>query len=269
MSTNWKALVREHPRRLLAAGVCLPYLALYLTTTHIEPQGSGGLGGPVEVRVFRSEAHLLPFYPLYLVERWIRNGSFTSAFGWFNCDFSDRQYVHTWLYGDGKYSTVWYEPWPFALGFVLVSFCFAVVLWKKSSCQLWLATFLGILCGFAGISAFLTHQSLKNAEFNGMTVKQRYGGGPVLSLRKTEPGGGVAHGNRSATHLGGGGSLSGTGAGDYSFEDRVVAIKTNSFLMMFRLKRPGKSDERVLIDFPFDTVTETNWNGWHIEGKFL
>lgn len=39
--------------------------------------------------------------------------------------------------------------------------------------------------------------------------------------------------------------------------------------MMFTLKRPAKPDEKVLIVFPFDQVTETNWNGWHIQGKFL
>lgn len=63
--------------------------------------------------------------------------------------------------------------------------------------------------------------------------------------------------------------MSGAGEGDYSFEDRVVAIREDSFLMMFRLKRPNKPEETVLIVFHFNQVTETNWNGWHIQGKFL
>lgn len=265
----WSKLVKEHRGQLLAVGVCLLYLTLYLKTTHVEPQGMGGLSGPMEVRVFHSELHLLPFYPLYLAERWVRNESLTSASVWFNCDFADRLYVHHWLYGDGKYSWVWYDIWPFALGFIFVSLTIAIGLRQKSNCNLWLATLLGIVCGFAGIAAIFSHQAFKSAEWNGMTMKQRHGGGPVLELRMSEPGGGVAYGTRSAMRRGGGGSMRGAGAGDYIFEDQVLAIRTNSFLMMFRLKRPDLPDERAIIFFPVNTVTETNWNGWHIHGKFL
>lgn len=265
----WNTLARVHPRRLFAVSTCLLYLALYLVTTHVEPQGSGGLSGPMEVRVFRSETHLVPFYPRYLAERWIRNGSLTSASFRFNCDFADHLYVHDWLYGDGKYSLVWYDNWPLALSFAAVSFCFAVVLWKKSSCQLRFATVLGILCGFAGVAVYLSHQSLKSAEWNGMTIKQRHGGDPVLKLRTVDPNGatGVAH--KSALHRSGSISVGGAESGDYSFNYEVVAITTNSFKMFFNLKRPGKPVERTLIDFPFNTVTYTNWNNWQIQGKFL
>lgn len=249
--------------------VGLLYLALYLTTTHVEPQGSGGLSGPVEVRVFQSEPLLVAFYPLYLAERWVRNGSLVSASYRFNCDFADRLYVHSWLYGDGKYSWVWYDHWLFALTFLSVVGLFVLWSWKRRSGSLVVAAIAGSLCGFAGIAAWLSPLMFKGEIENGMTAKQRHGGGPVLALRISEPGGGTSYGNRSATHLGGGGSTSGTGAGDFSFEDQVVAIRTNSFLMMFRLKRPVKPDEKVLIVFPFDRVTETNWNGWHIHGKFL
>jgi len=248
--------------------VGLLYLALYLTTTHVEPQGSGGLSGPVEVRVFQSEPLLVAFYPLYLAERWVRNGSLVSASYRFNCDFADRLYVHSWLYGDGKYSWVWYDHWLFALTFLSVVGLFVLWSWKRRSGSLVVAAIAGSLCGFAGIAAWLSPLMFKGEIENGMTAKQRHGGGPVLALRISEPGGGTSYGNRSATHLGGGGT-SGTGAGDFSFEDQVVAIRTNSFLMMFHLKRPVKPNEKLLIVFPFDRVTETNWNGWHIHGKFL
>jgi len=89
----WSKLVREHRGQILAVGMCLLYLVVYLTTTHLKPQGMGGLSGPEEVRVFRSETHLVPFYPLYLLERWIRNQSFVYATYPFNCDFADHLYV--------------------------------------------------------------------------------------------------------------------------------------------------------------------------------
>lgn len=262
-------LVKAHRGQLLAVGVFFLYLALYLTTTHVEPQGLGGLSGPKEVRVFRSETHLVPFYPLYLLERWIRNQSFVHATYPFNCDFADHLYVHHWLYGDGKYSIVWYDNLEGVFVFLAVLLPLAFGLWKMTGCKVWIAGTVGVVCGFLAVCVLLSKSALKSAEWNGMTVKERHGGGPVLELRKSEPGGGVAYGTRSAMRQGGGGSLSGAGAGDYNFEDRVLAIRTNSFLMMFRLKRPKLPDERLIVVFPFDQVTETNWCGWHIHGRFL
>ncbi len=256
----------QRSRVVLSCGALL-YLVAYLATTHVEPQGQGGLSGPVNVRMFRSESHLVAFYPLYLVERWSRNGSFTYCAYRFNCDFADRTYVHHWLYGDGKYSRVWYEDWQVTLGFLAVSVALGFALWKKSSCKPWQAAVVGLLCGFASVSALYSKWALRSVEWNAMTLKERHGGGPVLEQRMADPGGGSFYGTRSATSRGGGGGVSGSGEGDYSFGDEVVAITTNSFRMIFRLKRPGKPDERVLIVFPFSEVTETNWNGWHIRGK--
>lgn len=263
------AALQARRKWLPPIAVGLLYLALYFTTTHVEPQGSGGLSGPVEVRVFQSEPLLVAFYPLYLAERWVRNGSLVSASYRFNCDFADRLYVHSWLYGDGKYSWVWYDHWLFALTFLSVVGLFVLWSWKRRSGSLVVAAIAGSLCGFTGIAAWLSPLMLKGEIENGMTLKQRHGGGPVLALRTSEPGGGVSSGTRSGVSAGGGGGISGAGRDDYWFEDYVVAIRTNSFLLMFRLKRPEKPDEKVLIVFPFNQVTETNWNGWHIQGKFL
>ncbi len=83
------------------------YSSLYFGTTTVKPQGHGGLTGPLKVRVFESETHLICFYPLYLAERWIRNGSFDTAVYYFNVEFKDGRYPHEWLYGDGVYSSFW------------------------------------------------------------------------------------------------------------------------------------------------------------------
>lgn len=87
----------------------LVYIGFYLATTTVKHQGTGGMSGPLRVRVFKSEKHLMAFYPLYLVERWVRNGSFCYAQYYFNVDFDDGRYERSWLYGDGKYSRIWYE----------------------------------------------------------------------------------------------------------------------------------------------------------------
>ena len=101
--------IPNHCVRLVAAGSCLVYAILYLLTTTVTPKGTGGLTGPLKVRVFRSESHLLVFYPLYLIERCVRNLSLTDASYKFNADFRDAQYKRLWLYGDGKYSRIWYD----------------------------------------------------------------------------------------------------------------------------------------------------------------
>ena len=101
-------------KRRLAVGigvVLLVYVGFYLGTTTVKPQGTGGLSGPVRVRVFKSERQLMAFYPLYLFERWVRNGSFCDAEYYFNVDFEDGRYDRFWLYGDGKYSRIWYDYW--------------------------------------------------------------------------------------------------------------------------------------------------------------
>jgi hypothetical protein len=62
---------------------------LPLGTTVVRPQGTGGLSGPLKVRVFRSENHLIAFYTLDLVERCVRICSLTDASYYFNVDFKD------------------------------------------------------------------------------------------------------------------------------------------------------------------------------------
>jgi hypothetical protein len=89
--------------------VAIVYAVVYLATTNLRPGGTGGLSGPVNVRVFKSERHLIAFYPLYLMERWVRNRSLTDADYHFNVDFLDGKYDQDWLYGDGKYSRIWYS----------------------------------------------------------------------------------------------------------------------------------------------------------------
>jgi len=91
------------------AGALLIYAGFYFGTTTVRPQGHGGSQGPLRVRVFHSETHLIVFYPLYLVERWIRNGDLFSASYYFNIQFKDGLYPHSWLYDDGKYGRIWYD----------------------------------------------------------------------------------------------------------------------------------------------------------------
>jgi hypothetical protein len=96
----------------VAVGVTfIAYLFCYLGTTKVRPQGTGGLTGPLKVRAFKNERHLIAFYPLYLVERWARNRSFRYATLYFNVDFEDGHYERLWLYGDGKYGRIWYDIW--------------------------------------------------------------------------------------------------------------------------------------------------------------
>ena len=87
----------------------LAYVIAYIASTRVVPKGHGGLSGPLKVRMFQSEQHLVGFYPLYLVERWVRNRSFTMASCRFNVDFENHVYEHDYLYGDGKYGTIWYD----------------------------------------------------------------------------------------------------------------------------------------------------------------
>lgn len=105
-AVNW---IRKNCGKAATAGAAMVYLSFYFTTTTVQPKGKGGLSGPLKVRVFKSEKHLLGFYPIYLVERWIRNGSFTTASYYFNVNFEDERYDHNWLYGDGKYDRIWYD----------------------------------------------------------------------------------------------------------------------------------------------------------------
>jgi hypothetical protein len=93
----------------IGLGMVVVYAGFYFGTTEVRPQGDGGLAGPLRVRLFRSEKHLIGFYPLYLVERWIRNGDLCSASYYFNIEFKDGLYPHSWLYGDGKYGRIWYD----------------------------------------------------------------------------------------------------------------------------------------------------------------
>lgn len=83
------------------------YVSLYFGTTSVKRQGHGGLTGPLKVRIFQNETHLIAFYPLYLLERRIRDGSDDDAVYYFNIDFRDEHYPHPWLYGDGIYTDFW------------------------------------------------------------------------------------------------------------------------------------------------------------------
>jgi len=83
------------------------YIGLYFGTTTVQPEGHGGLTGPLKVRVFQSEKHLIVFYPLYLAERRIRDGANDDAVYYFNITFKDGLYPHPWLYGDGVYGAFW------------------------------------------------------------------------------------------------------------------------------------------------------------------
>jgi hypothetical protein len=106
----WRMQVLPKRRTLLVIGAPLAvYIGIYLVTTTVRLQGQGGLSGPLKVRVFASERHLIAFYPLYLVERWIRNASFVDAVYYFNVDFKDAYYTHPWLYDDGVYGLIWYD----------------------------------------------------------------------------------------------------------------------------------------------------------------
>lgn len=96
-------------RSIVGGIVAIVYAVGYLATTSLRPGSTGGLSGPVKVRVFKSERHLIAFYPLYLMERWGRNRSLTDADCSFNVKFLDGKYEHDWLYGDGKYSRIWYS----------------------------------------------------------------------------------------------------------------------------------------------------------------
>ena len=84
------------------------YVVLYFATTTVQPRGHGGLTGPLKVRVFQSESHLIVFYPIYLTERWVRNGYQSDvAVYYFNIEFKDGRYPHPWLYNDGVYGDFW------------------------------------------------------------------------------------------------------------------------------------------------------------------
>ena len=97
--------------RVAFAGLGIVYFGFYVLTTTVRLQGTGGLSCPLRVRVFKSERHLAAFYPIYLIERWVRNRSLFHASYYFNVEFEDGHYDHTWLYGDGKYSRIGYDLW--------------------------------------------------------------------------------------------------------------------------------------------------------------
>lgn len=103
---NW---VRKHRGKVVTAGVALTYVSVYFATATVQPKVTGGLSGPLKMRVFKSESHLPAFYPIYLVERWIRNGSLTMASYYFNVEFEDESCDHDRPYGDGKYDRNWYD----------------------------------------------------------------------------------------------------------------------------------------------------------------
>jgi len=131
------------------------YVGLWLLTTNVVPVGTGGLTGPLKARVYQSEYHLVACYPLYLLESWIRNLSFTHFSYRFGCDFTDGTYCHTWLYGDGKYSMIWYAAPQFLGAFILGTAAFTG-LGKLRRFPWFLSLPLGLICSTLAIFAYLS-----------------------------------------------------------------------------------------------------------------
>ena len=75
-----------------------------------------------------------------------------------------------------------------------------------------------------------------------------------------------SHGHRSLrSPSGSGASVSGT---NISFsEERLIAIKSRGFEMMF-IKRENDVVETVVLVFPFGSTTTTNVLGWTISGAY-
>lgn len=259
-----KAKLKDR-RSILAIMVLVAYVAVYLATTIVRPQGTGGMSGPLRVRVFASENHLVLMYPLYLIERWIRNGSFTYCAYRFNCDFEDGVYAHFWLYGDGKYSWVWYGHARVFVLFLAVSMGLTLLGWKLCRFPLWASSIIGLTCSTLVAFSFFSAEAVEMWKQESLSVKERHGGGPVLDLRVADPDGGMSAGSRSAKHPSGGGGI----VGRYGFSEQVVDIRSNGFKLLFTLEKPGERIQVYPVFFPYSVVTKTNWNGFQIEGRFL
>lgn len=266
MKLNFPRRLRNRPRLGIGLIGLAIYVGLHFLTTTVQPQGTGGLSGPLQVRVYASENHLAVFYPVHLMERWIRNGSLTFSDYRFGVDFQDQVYAHDWMYGDGKYGSVWYEDPKVALTFIFCSVNLSLLCWKLLHVPPWIAAGAGPLAGLLIVFAMFSADAEKMWAEECLSIRDRHGGGPVLRLEMVYPnGGGFSTATRSATSLSGGGGE----VGKRMFWDEVIYISTNSFLIRFTLERHGLPTEKVIVVFPYDCVTETNWHDFKIKGHFL
>lgn len=264
MLSGVKAKLKDR-RSILAIMVLVAYVAVYLATTTVKPQGTGGLSGPLQVRVFASENHLALMYPLYLIERWIRNGSFTYCDYRFGCDFKDGLYAHFWLYGDGKYSRVWYEDGRVLVVFLAISTGFALLGWKFRRLPLWASSIMGLTCSTMVVFAYFSAHAVEMWERQSLSIMEFHGGGPVLNLNVASPEGGGCSGSISAKYPNGGHGI----AGQFRFSEQIIDISSNGFKLLFTLEQPGKRIQVYPVFFSYDVMTKTNWNGFQIEGRFL
>jgi len=232
-------------KRRLAIGfglVAVVYVGFFVGTTTVQPQGTGGLSGPLHVRMFKSEKHLMAFYPLYLVERWIRNRSFCYASSYFNVDFEDGHYERDWLYGDGKYSRIWYDP-DFGLFGLLANFV------GRSEAERKLPAHSDVEVS-PGLPASVSNAVLRIIQVTPTNAT------PTTYREKTS-------GHRS---LGSPVGSGGDSVGHYH-ENRLLAIRAEGFLMLFTSRDGGVVQTNVVL-FRYGEVTETNTLGWKIVGQF-
>lgn len=259
-----RRLTPRKPEHRLALVVALGYVGLFFATTKVRPQGTGGLSGPYQVRVFKSESHLAIFYPVHTVERWIRNQSFTYSATHFGVDFEDELYAHDWLYGDGKYGMVWYEDIRELKAFLFGATLAAWFFWRMLRAPGGISIFLGSLAMLLIVCARFSWMANGMWESECLSVRDRHGGGQVLRLRVTHPDGGVSWGARSAASPSGGGGS----AGETFFLEDLIYESSNHFLVRFTLQRAGQPKEKLLVVFPFGQTNETKWQGHRITGRF-
>jgi len=224
-------------------GFLFVYIGLYLATTTVRPQGHGGMTGPLEVRVFQSENHLVLFYPLYLVERWVRNGSFCDAVYYFNVDFRDGNYRHFWLYNDGVYGRIWYDGPVYEYLLSVSEHIFGGGRKLPPRWNVEVETNLS-----ARITNGILHLVLRE---------------PIDPLATNYS---VSVGSRSLESPVGSGS--GSDATHSKFdEERLIAIKTAGFEMLFTKGSNGVVNTNIIF-FPYGETTETNVLGWRIVGNY-
>jgi hypothetical protein len=255
----------RHGRLKWFSAIGALYLAFWLLTTHVVPVGTGGLTGPLKARVYQSETHLVAMYPLYLLERWTRNVSFTDCSYRFGCDFADGVYCHNWLYGDGKYGWIWYS-YPQVLGGFVLGVVLIVRLGKLRR-RSWRVTLpLGLICSTLAAFAYLSSSTLRMWETESVLAQRS--DRPVLSLWTKYPDGGILFTRNNALTKSGG---DGTEGKNWLWTD-VVEIKTNGFSVQFTLAQGYSPRQKTiatnLIFFPYGLTTATNWQDYEIRGQY-
>jgi hypothetical protein len=238
------------------------YVVLNFATTSVKPQGTGGLSGPMRVRVYYSEYHVALFYPVYLVERWVRNGDLFRASTYFNCDFGDQVYAHEWMYGDDKYSSIWYSHGDHFLSFFVLAACFAAGFWRLAKFPIWPATAIGFVCGTLVAFGYCSYEATRMWEWEISHTPSHFGRS-VLWLTVTDAGGKVERGYRNSLHA--------TGSSFFKSKDfsaELMTVSANGFKVEFRQARRDTNALVGLIDFPYGVTTKTNWNQFQIEGAF-